>query len=73
MRTTEQLGRYTLTQEDGLPKLGRDSLVLAEFATLRDGWKVCDLGCGVGVLGLLSFRQTLPNCPQPFPGAAMIW
>lgn len=37
MRTTEQLGRYTLTQEDGLPKLGRDSLVLAEFATLRDG------------------------------------
>lgn len=53
MRTTEQLGRYTLTQEDGLPKLGRDALVLAEFATLRDGWKVCDLGCGVGVLGLL--------------------
>ena len=52
MRTTEQLGPYTLIQEDGLPKIGRDSLLLGRFATVRRGDRVFDLGCGVGVLGL---------------------
>ena len=52
MKTTEQLGSYTLTQEDGLPKIGRDSLLLGRFATVRSGDRVFDLGCGVGVLGL---------------------
>lgn len=52
MRTTEQLGAFTLIQEDTLPKLSRDSLLLGRFATLRPGYRVFDLGCGVGVLGL---------------------
>ena len=50
---TEQLGRYTLRQEEGVFPLGRDSLLLGEFATVRPGWRVCDLGCGGGVLLLL--------------------
>jgi tRNA1(Val) A37 N6-methylase TrmN6 len=49
----ELLGRCTLLQADGLPKLGTDSKLLAQFATLRPGWRVLDLGCGVGVLLLL--------------------
>lgn len=49
----EQLGRYTLTQEPGVFPLGRDSLLLGEFATLRRGARVCDLGCGSGVVSLL--------------------
>ncbi|MCD8368222.1 MAG: methyltransferase [Clostridiales bacterium] len=53
METVERLGRYTLRQRDGLPKLGTDSVRLAQFATLRSGWRVLDLGCGVGVLPLL--------------------
>ncbi len=53
METVERLGRYTLRQQDGLPKLGTDSVRLARFATLRPGWRVLDLGCGVGVLPLL--------------------
>lgn len=53
MEKTELLGRYTLLQRDGLPKLGTDSKLLGQFATVRRGWRVLDLGCGVGVLLLL--------------------
>lgn len=53
MEQQERLGRYTLAQRDGLPKMGTDSKLLAAFATLRPGWRVLDLGCGVGVLLLL--------------------
>lgn len=53
MEHLEQLGRTALLQRDGLPKLGTDSKLLAAFATLRPGWRVLDLGCGVGVLLLL--------------------
>ncbi|MGM9592945.1 MAG: tRNA1(Val) (adenine(37)-N6)-methyltransferase [Candidatus Onthomonas sp.] len=57
--TWEQLGPYRLAQQEGLPKVSRDSLLLAEFATLRRGDRVFDLGCGVGVLGLsLARRET---------------
>lgn len=53
MERTEQLGRYTLVQSDGCFKLGGDTLALGRFATLRRGWRVCDLGCGTGALLLL--------------------
>ena len=33
--------------------LGRDSLELGRFAAVKPGWRVCDLGCGGGVLLLL--------------------
>ncbi|NCB63581.1 MAG: methyltransferase domain-containing protein [Clostridia bacterium] len=53
METLERLGRYTLRQSDECFKLGGDSLALGGFATVRRGWKVCDLGCGTGALLLL--------------------
>ncbi len=54
----EFLGRYTLLQSSACFKLGRDSVLLSRFATLRRGWRVCDLGCGVGsLLLLLSERE----------------
>lgn len=49
----EQLDRYQLHQCNHLPKLGTDSKLLAQFATLHRREMVCDLGCGVGVLGVL--------------------
>lgn len=56
--TREFLGNYTLTQSDECFKLGRDSILLADFASLKKGYKVCDLGCGVGsLLLLLSQRE----------------
>ncbi|MCD8007640.1 MAG: methyltransferase [Clostridiales bacterium] len=53
MERLEQIGPYTLRQDDALPLLGTDSVLLARFATLRRGMRVLDLGCGVGVLALL--------------------
>ena len=58
MTSVEYLGSYRLTQSDDYFNLGRDSVLLARFATLRKGWSVCDLGCGVGsLLLLLSQRE----------------
>ncbi len=54
----EYLGTYTLTQSHRCFKLGRDSLLLAAFATVKPGYRVCDLGCGIGsLLLLLSQRE----------------
>lgn len=53
METTEFLGQYRLRQSDQYFKLGRDSVLLSRFATLKPTWQVCDLGCGVGSLLLL--------------------
>ena len=44
MESVEFLGRYRLTQSDACFKLGRDSVLLARFCTLRPRWSVCDLG-----------------------------
>lgn len=56
--SVEQLEQYQLYQRNDLPKLGTDSKLLAQFATLHRREKVLDLGCGVGVLGvLLAQRQ----------------
>lgn len=56
--SVEQLEKLQLYQCDHLPKLGTDSKLLAQFATLHRRDAVCDLGCGVGVLGvLLAQRQ----------------
>ena len=57
MKKTEQLGPYTLSWEEGVFPLGGDALALGEFATLKPGWRVCDLGTGSGALLLLLARR----------------
>ena len=52
MAEYERLGSCILRQRDDLPKVSRDSLLLARFASLHRGDRVFDLGCGVGVLTL---------------------
>lgn len=49
----EQLGPYQLEQRPDVFPLGSDALALGRFATVRKGWRVCDLGTGSGVLLLL--------------------
>lgn len=49
----ERLGPYELEQRPQVFPLGGDALALGRFATLRKGWRVCDLGTGSGVLLLL--------------------
>lgn len=53
----EQLGPYTLSLPDGCFPLGEDTLALGDFASLRPGAAVCDLGCGGGALLLLLARR----------------
>ena len=54
----EFLGKFQLIQSPHCFKLGRDSILLSRFASVKGGWRVCDLGCGVGsLLLLLSERQ----------------
>ena len=53
----ESIGPYTLTQRQGVFPLGGDTLALGRFARLRRGERVCDLGCGSGVLALLLLER----------------
>lgn len=53
MDLVEHIGALKLRQRRDLPMLGTDSLLLSRFVTLRRGWRVLDLGCGVGVLEIL--------------------
>ena len=50
MGKIEQLGPHQLEQRPGVFPLGSDTLALGRFATVRKGWRVCDLGTGSGVL-----------------------
>lgn len=53
----EILTPYTLTVPEGVFPLGGDALALGEFASVKPGWRVCDLGTGSGVLLLLLSRR----------------
>lgn len=53
----ELLTPYTLCWPDGVFPLGSDTLALGGFATVRRGWRVCDLGTGSGALLLLLKRR----------------
>lgn len=62
MGKIEQLGPYQLEQRPGVFPLGSDALALGRFATVRKGWRVCDLGTGSGVL-LLLLEERQPGLP----------
>lgn len=51
-RPLEFIGPYTLEQAPGVFPLGSDSQALGRFTQVRRGERVCDLGCGSGVLAL---------------------
>lgn len=55
--SVEQLGPFTLLLPDGCFPLGEDSLALGDFAPVKPGVRVCDLGCGGGTLLLLLARR----------------
>lgn len=43
--------------EDGLFRPGTDSFLLSSLPKLSPGLRVCDLGCGTGLLGLLLLQK----------------
>ena len=46
-------GGYRFVYDDALFPPGTDSFLLSAFPKLRPGLRICDLGCGTGLLGLL--------------------
>ena len=46
-------GGWTFCFDDSAFMPSTDSFLLGSFPPLRRGWRVCDLGAGTGLLGLL--------------------
>lgn len=50
-------GGYRFVYDDALFRPGTDTFLLSAFPRLRPGLRVCDLGCGTGLLGLLLLQR----------------
>ena len=50
-------GGYRFVYDDTLFRPGTDSFLLSSLPRLRPGLRVCDLGCGTGLLGLLLLQR----------------
>lgn len=46
-------GGFRLVQDQTGFKLGTDSILLANFPSISNNEKICDLGCGSGAIGLI--------------------
>ena len=53
----ERVGRYLYRWSEGCFPLGSTSLARGAFATVKNGARVCDLGCGAGLLLLLAAQR----------------
>ena len=53
--------------EDGLFRPGMDSFLLSSLPRLTAGLRVCDLGCGTGLLGLLLLQKPVSYTPLTLP------
>ncbi|HWJ02574.1 MAG TPA: SAM-dependent methyltransferase, partial [Verrucomicrobiae bacterium] len=42
-----------IIQNQALPKFNMDSILLANYPNVQDGWRVCDLCTGTGIVPLL--------------------
>ncbi len=51
--TETLINGFKLLQKEPFFKLGTDAVLLAAFARVRKGFRVCDLGCGVGAVAML--------------------
>lgn len=50
-------GGYRFVYDDALFRPGTDTFLLSSLPRLRPGLRVCDLGCGAGLLGLLLLQR----------------
>jgi tRNA1Val (adenine37-N6)-methyltransferase len=54
-------GQMRIIQNPGMFCFGTDAVLLADFARVRDGETVCDLGAGSGILPLLIAARARPR------------
>jgi len=59
--TYDQIGPVKLVQSASGVKASVDGLLLARFLKPSPGWRIADLGCGNGLVGLLLAREN-PCC-----------
>ena len=57
----DQIGNLKLIQSPSGVKASVDSILLARFIRPSPGWRVADLGCGNGLVGLLLAKEN-PHC-----------
>lgn len=57
----DTIGHLRLVQSDHGVKASVDGVLLARYLKPSPGWRVADLGCGNGFVGLL-MKQDHPNC-----------
>ena len=50
-------GGYRFVYDDALFRPGTDTFLLSALPRLKPGLRVCDLGCGTGLLGLLLLQR----------------
>ena len=50
-------GGYRFVYDDTLFRPGTDTFLLSSLPRLKPGLRVCDLGCGTGLLGLLLLQR----------------
>lgn len=50
-------GGFRFVYDDTLFRPGTDSFLLSALPQLKKGLRVCDLGCGTGLLGLLLLQR----------------
>ena len=50
-------GGYRFIYDDALFRPGTDTFLLSSLPRLKPGLRVCDLGCGTGLLGLLLLQR----------------
>lgn len=50
-------GGYRFVYDDGLFRPGTDTFLLSSLPRLKPGLRICDLGCGTGLLGLLLLQR----------------
>lgn len=50
-------GGYRFVYDDALFRPGTDTFLLSSLPRLKPGARVCDLGCGTGLLGLLLLQR----------------
>lgn len=50
-------GGYRFVYDDDLFRPGTDTFLLSSLPRLKPGLRVCDLGCGTGLLGLLLLQR----------------